>query len=420
MKHTISRAIVSFNNKPFAPAALIVNEYGGFIAGHPEKFGDLQGGRPFGLFQEEGYASWSVGTEIRTIEGVVDRINSRQVSSILCASDDHDNWFEGVTVATVGDKTTVEDSVLSLYSILATGFGAVTFTARPRPAREGLFSDRYTETHIYTGQSSYHSHHRESPNMPVEEIKGHRIGIELEICAKSASKQQEINRVRSNWFYQEHDSSLDSYGIECITIPLMPKDAKSVEFWTPFVSFMNTKAVSWGKSCCGLHVHIGREILGNTAEQKSETLGKLLYFYHHLILGDPTAKLVNEKIYGRAHTYHENLGDTEEGKAVKILGKAVLTNKEVADKVKQAMIDKSSHDRYFDINLQNSATIEFRKGKGSISAERITAIIAWSEAMVDYCRKTSWADLDFNEFVSWVRARRGTPSSLKGFLAIDL
>ena len=284
-----------------------------------------------------------------------------------------------------------------------------------------FISKNYTEDKIYSGQYSYHTHHRETPNMPKGEFKGHRIGVELEVCATSRSNQSKINSFKSNWFYQESDSSLSSYGIELITIPLLPKDAKKESFWKVLTDNISGIAKSWDApgACCGLHVHIGREILGDTAEKKSETLGKLLYFYHHLITADPDARHLNEKIYGRAHTYHENLGDTEEGKVAKIFGNSVLKSKDVCSKIKNAMIEKSSTDRYFDINLMNTNTIEFRKGKGSINPARISAVVAWSEGMVDYCRKTSWENLNFNEFVAWIRDRRGTPNSLISFLNVD-
>lgn len=289
------------------------------------------------------------------------------------------------------------------------------------PKEVGEFvSERYTQGTIYVGQGQYHSHHGQTPNMPVADWKGHRIGIELEVEAKSSSDLEKIKKYKSNWFYQERDGSLGSTGDEFITIPLLPKDAKDVTFWEQLTLKLNKRANSWNKSSCGLHVHIGREILGKDAETRSETLGKLLYFYHHLVGDNPTAKFLNEKIYGRAHTYSEHIGKSKYGEAVEVIGQEILKDKDICAKLKRSMLDVNSQSRYFDINLENGATIEFRKGKGSISAERITAIVAWSEGMCDYCRKTSWTNLSFTEFVQWVKERRGTPNSLKGFLQEDV
>lgn len=282
-----------------------------------------------------------------------------------------------------------------------------------------FISDKYDTGTIYSGQGGYHSHHGQRLNEPVDEFKGHRIGVELEVECKSSADFDKVKATKSNWFYQERDGSLGAYGDEIITIPLLPKDAKNVDFWKPLITFLNKHAESWRRSSCGLHVHIGREILGRDAESRSETLGKLLYFYHHLIDENPTAKMLNEKVYGRAHTYSEQSGKSEIGNAVRIIGQEVLKDKAICDKLKKGMTDASSNGRYYDINLENRATIEFRKGKGSISAERITAVIAWSEGMVDYCRKTPWTQLNFNEFVEWIKERRGTPNSLKGFLSVD-
>lgn len=282
---------------------------------------------------------------------------------------------------------------------------------------DDIISDEYTEDRIYSGFYGYHAHHGEAHNTAVNGYgdEGYMIGVELEVECRSEHAKEVLNDTRSNWFYQERDGSLGEYGVELITIPLRPVDARSVDFWKTLTDPVGKVATSWDKETTGLHVHISRSILGTTASERSETLGKLLYFYHHLVLDGGVAESKNKDIYGRARTYHACDGKCETGSAAKLLGSAALKHRDVSDVVRRAMISKSydSGERYFDINLQNSATIEFRKGKGSIKPERIAMIVAWSELMCLYCKQTAWENLSFDSFRSYVRDSAIAPACLK-------
>lgn len=254
----------------------------------------------------------------------------------------------------------------------------------------------YKRDHTYTGMGNYHD--RVDWNDPIKTDKKYRIGVELEIEAKSSTLKNLINETQSNWFYQQRDGSLGSNGIEIITVPLQRKDAMARSTWRELVAYLSDKADAWKKTSCGLHVHFGREILGDTAEQQSETIGKMLYLYHHFLNRTP----INEKIYGRSRTYNEQVGTSETADAAKKLGSDVFKVKEIKERVKGALTTASSTGRYFDINLRNANTIEFRKGKASINVDRIIAVIRWSELIVLYSKKASWTKISYDDFISYV------------------
>lgn len=285
---------------------------------------------------------------------------------------------------------------------------AGTFIAIDRIERrtpQGFFNEHYTKTTKYSGMSGYHSHDHDEYNTPVEitsiPSNTYKIGVELEVEFNSSSLKNKFTREnKSNWFMCERDGSLsDSTGVEIITIPMFPEHIKDMETWEPLIEYLSGKAVSWDSSRCGLHVHIGREILGNNPEQQSETIGKLLYLYHHFLNGTE----LNTKIFGRSRSYNEKDGKTKEGEAVATLGSQVFQLDGVKDKVKKGMIEKSSTDRYFDINLTNDKTIEFRKGRGSIKAGRITMVITYCEAMCQYAKKSQWQDISRENFVEYMK-----------------
>lgn len=264
-------------------------------------------------------------------------------------------------------------------------------------SQDPMINDKY-ENMTYTGQHSYHYHHGCHLNAPMVRFNGHRIGIELEVEFDNSDDRDEFNSIASNWFYRERDGSLGNYGVEIITIPLLPQDAKDEEMWRSLCERLR-KARSWDTGRCGLHVHIGREILGKNEDVRQETLGRMLYLYHEFL----KHTRLNVKIFGRERGYHDENGQTMESRAAKVLGNGIFKDASVKDKVKQSLIEKGDETRYFDINLQNSATIEFRKGRGSINATRIAMVIEWCEIICKYSRQTPWSQIGYEDFVNYAK-----------------
>ena len=297
---------------------------------------------------------------------------------------------------------------------LISSTGSVVGTSIPTPSADAMsfFNDKYERSVTYKGVHGYHHHHGDVPNAPIKAVRGHKIGVELEVEFKSRDgKAKWANKAESNWFYCERDGSLNDNGVEIITVPMNPKDIKARATWEPLIGHLSDKARSWDSPRCGLHVHIGREILGSNPEQQSETIGKLLYLYHHFVNGTP----MNTRIFGRDSAYNEKDGKTREGDAVATLGSGVLKLKEVKDTLKKGMIDKSSSDRYFDINLMNTNTIEFRKGRGSIKASRIIMVIEYCEMMCKYAKSAKWEEISKDAFVSYVVSNISKKSPLYRF-----
>lgn len=271
---------------------------------------------------------------------------------------------------------------------------------------ESFIHKNYSEDNLYTGQSGYHSHLYSELNTPVKSFRGHRIGVELEVEFEDEDLRENFNSIPSNWFYRESDGSLGDWGCEIITIPLLPKDAKSVEFWSSLTEAIEGVANSWDNGRCGLHVHIGREILGKTEDEQQSTLGKLLLVYHEFIKDSP----FNRKVYGRERGYNDHDGKTTLSSAVKELGVRILSDGEVAKKVQKSLLDRSEYDRYFDINTTRSATIEFRRGRGSINPHRIAMVVEYSEMLCMYAKQAVWQQLSYENFIHYLKAncKKGT------------
>lgn len=278
----------------------------------------------------------------------------------------------------------------------------------------------YTQSEIYSGFSSYHHNQRVHRfNQPYNNDRPYRIGVELEVYAKSRADYEAIIGARTNWFQCESDSSLTQYQfpIEIKTIPLRPVDATSVDFWAEPMAELKRRAFSKQKkvadgqyqpvSSTGLHVHISKEIFGATETVRQRNLQKLIFFYTYFVEDDENAHRKNVIICGRESGYHTNPNGakTELGDFAKLIGFNEVAKSDAAFSKMAGSVKSACDSQRGDINTQNwngYGTVEFRKGKGAISKIRLAAICTWWEQMCLYCNETSPRDFSFDAFFNRV------------------
>ena len=264
----------------------------------------------------------------------------------------------------------------------------------------GFLKDAYTRERMYEGITPYHGTNRSGMNAPKNPQRTPwKIGVELEVIAKDSGKYDELRVRPSNWFFRETDSSLcSSYGIEFITIPLSPRDAKSVAFWRDFCDFVATRANSWRCETCGLHVHISREIFDRDGVEANKGKINAQTLWALAMEGTETAY----KIYGRRRTYSQMTIGGDYADAAKTLGLECLRVKSVADRVKG---ETTTRKRYAQVNIAPEKTIEFRLGKGSICARRIAAVCEASELFCLWSKITPIYRATEENFVGFMRRK---------------
>ena len=272
-----------------------------------------------------------------------------------------------------------------------------------------VMNDGYESNTIYEGQNDYHTSHDEDwyMNEPLApSAYPFKMGVELEVECLNNLAYSRAKKIKSNVFYKEEDGSLGSRGIEFISVPLRVEDATSAAFWRPLCETLSTLAASKNKSTTGLHIHIGRAVLGETSEEMDETIFKLFPFYMSDVKNNP----FNVGIYGREYTYGDTAFDMgSKMAAAKELGlKEVMAIDSLKDTIKKDVLRKTTSTRYMDINNTNDETIEFRKGKGSICPERIAAVCAYSLYLTEYVRDTDEPTID--GLIEYVRSR-ATPEN---------
>ena len=224
------------------------------------------------------------------------------------------------------------------------------------------------------------------------------VGIELETI--STKPTSEVLK-KSNWVSFERDGSLSSGGVEFVTAPIPADRAMDPKFWEKLCEYLNDmKFKSFRDSSCGLHTHIGTGALGETEDEKKNTLARVLYFYQCILI-----ETLKNKVFKRStQSYCKALALSSANSLNQF--KAYL--KKGAEKVvwEEKRLDSG---RYSEINHNTNngfKTIEFRRGKGSINPNRIACIVALCATLCEYCRKTTEiSKLSMDGYSSYVQKK---------------
>lgn len=227
--------------------------------------------------------------------------------------------------------------------------------------KEFLISDFSEKDLIETKMNGYHFRpHGWIPENST--LKAPLVGLEIEFYHQNRS----IYNKFSNFFYFQHDGSLldERGGTELTTRPLPIEsllkkngaiDLLCEEFFPLFGSYSQSTKET------GLHVHVSRI----KCERSVELLLKKCFY-------SLSYELINE-IFGRdSNQYCFTIPGVCE---LKQYGVHPIS---ASPKGQKHLFDKISNNRYCELNFSNNATIEFRRGKGTVKKERIKTI-------VDFC-----------------------------------
>lgn len=209
------------------------------------------------------------------------------------------------------------------------------------------------------------------------------LGVEIEIddVDDYGDSTAVINRVidcarKNNYaliMSHERDGSLDYGGFESVTAPLTVDEWKSNEVRDQVNALFDgadEHGFTLNRGHAGLHVHIGRKDLCGTDRTKSDAVGLLMGWAVARLWENGFNKLSRRRNMDYCHLFNED------GRGHKGL---YDTN-------------ASEHDRYYAVNISNSATIELRIFKGARDLDDV--IVA-----VDMCYMLAkWATKKINAF----------------------
>lgn len=185
--------------------------------------------------------------------------------------------------------------------------------------------------------------------------------------------------------YCKHDGSLNN-GFEIVSHPAtLAYHENSIPWRELMEKALSMRYRSHDTTTCGLHVHVSRSALGNTYDEREQTIAKILYFieshwYKILRFSRRTESQVNR--WARRYVMERNAVETYERA-------------------------KRDFDRYHCLNLQNDNTIEFRMFRGTLKHSTFVATLQFVHDICKYCMGVSMFDIEFaqwNEFVESIPA----------------
>lgn len=218
------------------------------------------------------------------------------------------------------------------------------------------------------------------------------FGVELEVdlggeSNHNAKKLLEIANGSADRLYVKHDGSL-SDGFELVTHPLSLDCHLHEMPWKELLQSAREMGYrSHQTSTCGFHVHVSREAFGETYEEQDRAVARVLYFierhWEELLKFSRRTPRQLERWAAR-YGYKDRPA-------------------EILDHAK-----KGSHaGRYSCINLENSATVEFRIFRGTLKLNTLIATLQMVNRICDvaiYLSDEEVTSMSWTTFVAGCQA----------------
>lgn len=236
-----------------------------------------------------------------------------------------------------------------------------------------------------------HDYH-DSPDLePLGGQWGDRLyGLEVEMEEDGDGYRKDcirdINDVTGDIVFFQRDGSLNC-GMELITFPATLEYHMNSMRWDEICKIAKKHEFrSHDTSTCGLHIHVSKNALGESYDERDLVIAKLM--------------IIIEKHWDKVVKFSRR--DIE---ALEEWAKKPSETFYEHDDI-ETIIDKSKNvrfDRYSAINIKPSETIEFRIFKGTLKASTILASIQFVDTLIDYVQMHTLEEVfqaTFKEIVS--------------------
>jgi len=213
------------------------------------------------------------------------------------------------------------------------------------------------------------------------------FGIELEVDngGKDNRKARQLLELMNGeeeekYVYVKHDSSLFD-GFEIVSQPAtLDVHLKTIP-WEAAFKFLKDNGYDSDKtSTCGLHIHINRLFLGRTYKRIIEIEARILFFFE--MFWNKIVKFSRKSEY-QISRWSDKYGTFD-------YEQALMQNEE---------------SRYYSINFQNKATIEFRVFKGTLDYNTFKATLLFVDNLVRYCKRYGIRSIEkrgWNGFLNYI------------------
>lgn len=229
---------------------------------------------------------------------------------------------------------------------------------------------------------SYHEHidlkWYDDNNEPTDRQRGTPyFGFELEVGAggESDSASEEVIKMFDEEVYTMHDGSIED-GFEIISHPHTEKALFNMPYDDVFKRLADMGYLSHNISCCGLHLHIGREMF-----KTRNALAKMLYFYENN--KDDLLRFSRRRL-GQLNRWSAFYSPFDEGLSMDDCYTIIDSYDQRGD----------HDDRYKAVNLQRTSTVEIRCMRGTLLPSTFRATLDFIITIAKNSNTISELDID--------------------------
>ena len=187
--------------------------------------------------------------------------------------------------------------------------------------------------------------------------------------------------------YMKADGSLEE-GVEIVTHPCTLAYHSYELRWAEIGRVCKSYGFkSHNTSTCGLHIHIGRDQMGSSYEERQQTAGNIVLLVDALW----------EELVKFSRRNEENLDRWAARPRTRLTPGVAYTDRELTGYA----LASRDYGRYQAVNLQNGGTVELRLFRGTLKRRTLIASIQLASNLTKYamahtpteCRNAKWADI---------------------------
>lgn len=231
------------------------------------------------------------------------------------------------------------------------------------------------------------------------------LGFELEVDAMDYNGTDRLDSVQAMYklfgehCYYETDGSLRR-GFEIVSNPHTWEEFCNLPIEMACQILINHKWESHNTPTCGLHVHVSRLAFGKDVIERNQNIAKMIMMYSHNPHFVYKLSRRNASDYCKpilkyiSNEYGIPVDDIDFEDICAFLGDS----------------NAKWMDRYRDINLNNSETVEFRQGKGTLRADSLRA---WCEFCYLISINSKKMDVGDTNISHWLE---GASTNLKEYI----
>lgn len=235
---------------------------------------------------------------------------------------------------------------------------------------------------------------------------GRYFGIELEMDRARNSERDDDNYYKKTLIemleagnhevYFEEDCSLGADGAELITYPHTISAFYGID-WEQILRIARESSYrSHDGGNCGLHFHFNKMFFGDTIEEQTENIAKVLVFYN--IFWDDLVK------FSRRTNPSQWAGKPPIGIDVEHDDAYDTAKKTLIETRAKERAENGSRNRYLAVNLCPEKTVEFRLMRGTLRYETFMATVDFCIQVVLMAKEISWSDVwDYKNWLKWVK-----------------